>query len=200
MKGNVLKRVLFAKTTVFMGLAIMLAVVLGAASTTQAAPGDNFIVGALNRAATSISQLVGSPIGPVLSIDNNSTDSRATALDLQVEPGKAPMTVNSSARVTNLNADKLDDKNASAFLSSNTYRAASAPGPGQGTGPVRRLEGHCGPGDLPLSGGIANVDPGTVVLSSFPEDRITPPGWVVSVQHDNTFDNDLVVVVLCADQ
>ncbi len=50
--------------------------------------------------------------GPSLQIDNNSTSAAATALDLQVEAGKAPMTVNSDAQVANLNADKLDGKSA----------------------------------------------------------------------------------------
>jgi hypothetical protein len=40
MKANVLKRVLFAKVTVFVGLAMVVAVVLGAASTAQAHVGD----------------------------------------------------------------------------------------------------------------------------------------------------------------
>jgi hypothetical protein len=201
MKANLLRRVLLAKAMVFVGLALMVAVVLGAASTAQAHTGFGGLFH-LNHSNTvnAISQLVGFVAGPVLRIDNNSSSTDATALDLQVEPGKPPMTVNSSARVANLNADRLDNKDASAFLSSTNYSAVSTEGPGAGTGAVRRLEVHCRAGDLPLGGGIANVDPGTVVLSSFPELRFTPPGWVVSVQHDNTLDNDLVAVVLCADQ
>jgi hypothetical protein len=41
------------------------------------------------------------------------------ALDLQVEPGKAPIKVNSGTKVTNLNADKVDGKDSTAFLPSN---------------------------------------------------------------------------------
>jgi hypothetical protein len=41
-------------------------------------------------------------------IDKNSTNAAATALDLQVEAGKAPMKVNPGAKVANLTADKLD--------------------------------------------------------------------------------------------
>jgi hypothetical protein len=36
-------------------------------------------------------------------------------LDLRVEPGKAPMTVNSGAKVANLNSDMLDGKSADAI-------------------------------------------------------------------------------------
>ena len=51
--------------------------------------------------------------GPGLQIDNNSTDAAATALELQVEAGKAPMKVNSDTQVANLNADKVDGLDAS---------------------------------------------------------------------------------------
>jgi hypothetical protein len=57
--------------------------------------------------------LVGSVAGPSLQVDNNSADANATALDLQVEAGKAPMKVNSDAQVANLNSDKVDGKSAS---------------------------------------------------------------------------------------
>ena len=60
--------------------------------------------------------MLGSVAGPSLRVDNNSADASATALDLQVEPGKAPMSVNSDGRVANLNADKLDGQEASAFM------------------------------------------------------------------------------------
>jgi hypothetical protein len=60
-----------------------------------------------------ISKLVGSIAGPSLQIDNNSTNAAATALDLQVEAGKAPMKVSANAgKATNLNADKVDGRDA----------------------------------------------------------------------------------------
>jgi hypothetical protein len=49
--------------------------------------------------------------GPMQRLTNNNADTDDTALDLRVEPGEAPMTVNSSTRVANLNADLLDGKN-----------------------------------------------------------------------------------------
>jgi hypothetical protein len=59
--------------------------------------------------------------GPSLQIDNSSTNANATALDLQVEAGKAPMKVNSQTKVVLLNADKLDGQDAGAFMAARTY-------------------------------------------------------------------------------
>lgn len=100
------------RATVFLvGLAVILAVVLGVAtSALAAAPGDPFKLGKANVIDT-VSKLVGATANTMLLIDNNGTGS---ALQLQVEEGKAPLTVNSSAaRATNLNADKVDGQEAS---------------------------------------------------------------------------------------
>jgi hypothetical protein len=89
------------KATVFlMGLAVILALVFGVASRALGADGDFFKVGKSNLAA-SVSKLVKSGAGP--------------ALRLEVDSGP-PLSVNSSAKVTNLNADKVDGKNAADFL------------------------------------------------------------------------------------
>ena len=114
--GSVVKKVmLVGRATVFMvGLAMILALTVGVASAAFGANGGNFILGKTN-AATAITKLAGSAgvAGPSLQIDNNSTNAATTALDLQVEAGKAPMKVNSAAQVANLNADKVDGKSAS---------------------------------------------------------------------------------------
>jgi hypothetical protein len=104
------------RATVFMvGLSVMLALVLGVATTALAAiPGDPFRLGQTNG-IDAMSALVGNVASPMLRVDNSSTRVGATALDLRVEPGKAPMKVNSGARVANLNADRVDGKEASAF-------------------------------------------------------------------------------------
>ena len=49
---------------------------------------------------SAISKLVGSVTGPSLFIDNNSAERGATALKLQVEAGKAPLTVSPGAGMT----------------------------------------------------------------------------------------------------
>jgi len=76
-----------------------------------AVPGDPFRLGRINTINT-LSTLVGSASTPMLRIDNNGS---GTALDLQVQPGKSPMRVNSGIQVANLNADKLDGKTADDF-------------------------------------------------------------------------------------
>ena len=98
-------------TALTLGAAMMLALVLGVSTTALAGTGvgARFQLGKINT-VNAITTLVGDVAGPSLRIDNNSADANATALDLQVEAGKAPMTVNSSAQVANLNSDKLDGK------------------------------------------------------------------------------------------
>jgi hypothetical protein len=85
------------RATVFMvGLAVILALVLGLATAAFGANGDLFKVGRDNF-ASAVSVLDKSGAGP--------------ALRLRVDSG-APMGVNSSAKVTNLNADKVDGHDA----------------------------------------------------------------------------------------
>ena len=94
-------------------LALLVALTLGTASAALAGSGVGgvFNLGKTNT-VNAITTLVGSVSGPSQRIDNNSTNSAATALDLQVEPGKTPMKVNSTTKVAKLNADRLDDKSA----------------------------------------------------------------------------------------
>jgi hypothetical protein len=105
------------RATVFcVGLVVTLAIVLGAATTAlAAAPGDPLKLGQVNG-TNALTRLAGSTNQALLRIDNNSTGAFATALDLQVEPGKPPMRVNSTTEVQGLNADSLDGKNSSDFL------------------------------------------------------------------------------------
>jgi hypothetical protein len=109
MLGSVANKVAWmARATVTtVGLAIMLALMLGVATAALAGTGvgATLNLGKINT-VNAVSKLVGSVSGPSLQIDNDSTDADATALDLQVEPGKAPMKVDSDARVVNLNADE----------------------------------------------------------------------------------------------
>jgi hypothetical protein len=114
MRKKILRRMLWLGrgTATVMGLAVMLAVVLGVATTALGAvPGDPFKLGRINT-IDRLSILVGSVNNPMLKIDNDSTGANATALDLEVEPGKAPMKVDSRTKVANLNSDRLDGKSA----------------------------------------------------------------------------------------
>lgn len=95
------------KVTVFLvGLAVILALVVGVASTALGANGDFFKVGKTNF-ASAVSTLSKSGAGP--------------ALSLKVDSG-APLAVNSSNKVANLNADKLDGTDSRTFGS---YMATS---------------------------------------------------------------------------
>jgi hypothetical protein len=100
--------------TVF-GLALVLALVFGVATTVWSATGGNFILGKAN-VATTASKLTASIAGPALTLVNNSTGTAATALNISVASGKSPLKVNATAGMaTNLNADKVDGKSASDF-------------------------------------------------------------------------------------
>jgi hypothetical protein len=129
MMGKAAKKVMLVgrATTFMVGLAVILALTVGLASTALAGTGigARLDLGKTNT-VNAVTKLVGSVAGPSLQIDNNSTNATATALDLQVEPGKAPMKVNSEAKVANLNADKLDGKSEADFYAAGSKVADSA--------------------------------------------------------------------------
>lgn len=81
-------------TATMMGLAVILAVVLGVATTALGANGKPFLLGKPN-VANAVSKLIKKGPGP--------------ALDLRVGSGP-PLRVNSSAKIANLNADRVDGK------------------------------------------------------------------------------------------
>lgn len=107
-----------------MGLAMLLALTVGLASTALAGTGvgAHFNLGQTN-AVDAVSRLVGSVNGAMLDIENNSPGSRgapAPALSLNVEQGNPPLSVNPEAgTATGLSADELDGLDQSAFLRSN---------------------------------------------------------------------------------
>src|SRR5215212_519377 len=165
------------RATVFL---VGLAVVLGVATAALAGTGVGaaFNLGRLNT-VNQISRLVGKTDAPMLRVDNNATGTSATALDLQVEAGHAPMKVDSSTQVAGLNADQVDGKSSSQFMASSTYLREFTLDPNQfpnqgGPGILKPADGtrviskSCDSGDRLLSGGPASVDSGSVVLDSFP--------------------------------
>jgi hypothetical protein len=89
------------RATVFLvGLAVILALVFGVATTALGANGQPFFLGKRN-VASAISTLVKQGAGP--------------ALRLQVGAGQPPLAVDSSGKVANLNADQLDGKSDTDF-------------------------------------------------------------------------------------
>ena len=77
-----------------------------------AAVGESLILGESNT-ADAPTDLSGDT-STNLAITNTNSD--GVALDLAVEPGNSPLTVNSGKKVKNLNADKLDGKSSGKFL------------------------------------------------------------------------------------
>ncbi len=191
-------------TALTLGLAVMLALLVGLASAAFGANGDPWLLGRGN-AATAITKLAGAAgvNGPMLQLINNNPNPDDTALELQVQAGEAPMRVNSSTRVTNLNADKLDGLDYSWFMRGRIYKTESVPTTGQPLGDgTFRTAGWCDEGDFLISGGPANIDKETDLLETFPAPAVvngTNYSWAVRVDK-NGFADEFNVVVLCVDQ
>jgi hypothetical protein len=113
------KVVWVGRATVFLvGLAVILAMVMGLASAAFSATGGNFILGQSNSADQSTT-LVGQIVDTTKSALVLKNPNGGSALQLQVNSGQAPLKVNSTAgKATNLNADKLDGKDSSEFVRS----------------------------------------------------------------------------------
>src|SRR6185503_20229213 len=97
----------------------MLAVVLALGGAGYSATGGNFILGQTNTASTQTA-LTAALNGRALQITNNSAAANATALGLSVAAGPPQITVNSSVKVANLNADRLDGLDSTAFARSSS--------------------------------------------------------------------------------
>lgn len=213
---TILKRTIWVGrgTAAVMGLAVLLALTVGLASTALAGTGvgARLDLGKVNT-VNAISSLVGSVAGPSLTIDNNSTALGATALDLQVEPTKDPMKVNSSAKVDNLNADRLDNftssdfltesdrdaflpsngkandanlldgKDSTAFVPTKTYQEIDQR-TGSGGGSLEQRSPQCDQGDVILNGGFS--------IGGFSPDS----GVVVVEDHPSSVNNTWLVRVV----
>jgi hypothetical protein len=193
MKTAIEKVTRVGRVTVFaVGLAVVLALTVGLATTALAAvPGDPFKLGK-NNTVNQISQLVGTTASSMLRIDNNGG---GTALQLLVEPGKAPLAVNAEAgTATNLSADELDGKDGSAFFSGKTY-VVTRFFSGSGGGANRVASADCDSGDRVLSGGgTGNTDQDDQLLLSEPFGQ----GWDVVVS-DNGSASTITAHAVCAE-
>ena len=197
------------RATVFLvGLAVILAVLFGLASTAFGANGDAWRLGQGN-VATKLTSLGGTlgVNGAMLKVANKNGGTDDTAMRLEVDPQEPPMSVNSTTKVNGFNADQLDGKEASQFMASSIYLREFTLDPNQfpnqgGPGILKPADGtrvisqKCDSGDRLLSGGPASVDSGSVVLDSFPSDPVT---WTARIKPEAGGDN-WTVVVLCADQ
>lgn len=95
-------------TATVLGLAVMLALVVGLTSTALAANGQPFLLGKLTNVATGVTQLTGNLAGPSLHVVNNNAAANATALSQATRADRPPLRVNSPTKVAKLTADKMD--------------------------------------------------------------------------------------------
>ncbi len=89
-----------------------LVVALGGAG--YSATGGNFILGQANSATTQ-TKLVTPLAGAAFRVDNTSTAAAATGMTIVTNAARPPLAVNSSTKVANLNADKLDGLDSTHF-------------------------------------------------------------------------------------
>jgi hypothetical protein len=183
------------RATVFtVGLAITLALILGVAATALAAvPGDPFKLGRINR-IDGLSTLVGSADGALLRINNEGS---GPAIDLRVEEGEVPMNVNSTTRVNDLNADRVDGKDSTAFVPAETYEVQKST-LGEGEGQQGNRIANCDRGDVLLGGGFVTSSPEDDVLSNQPTEESGVSGWFFGFQ-DNGPRTIQTAYALCAD-
>lgn len=199
-------------TTFCTGLVVILAVVLGVGTTAlAAAPGDPFELGKLNT-INKITRLVGGASGALLRVEN---EGGGQALDLKVEEGQPPMTVDSNTQVNGLNADQLDGQSAGHFLGvdETADNAGAVDGKsadefvsedniyqdfeletGSGGGAQVTVFADCDSGDRVLGGGGSALSNGDVLIASDPFGE----SWRV-VAVDNFSGSTATAEVICAD-
>jgi hypothetical protein len=185
-------------TATMVGLVVMIALVLGIGTTALAAvPGDPFKLGRINTIGR-ITQLVGSTNNAMLRIENSSKGPDATALDLQVAPGKPPVRINSRVRVANLNADRLDGKDAATFARADTPTYVSINAASTGPPPFDPFASNrafCDDGDRLLTGGYFDLSNNGVAVESFGD----LDGWHVTVKRTDNSSARISIRAVCLD-
>lgn len=199
------------RLTVFLvGIAVILALVFGAASTAFASNGDFLKLGSLKNTATKMTVLVSNVADTTRSALQIKNPAGGSALDLQVNGGAPPLKVNPEAgTATNLDADKLDGKDAAAFLPAEIYESSTS----QTFSPVSMagVTVSCDAGDVAVSGSYAvsqasadlNVTSERRVDERFDEEtyETNPSGWhVIAENNDASASVTLTVYVNCADR
>ena len=86
----------------------LVALAVAAGGTNAYAAAKNFVLNVSNTSSAQTTLNGSAVAGKALQVTNTNAASGATALGLSVAPGHAPFTVDSPAKVTDLNADLLD--------------------------------------------------------------------------------------------
>ena len=196
------------RATVFaVGLAVILSMVLGVATTALAAmPGDPFRLGRINS-IDRLSTLAGTTANAMLRVDNDGT---GPALSLQAGANRPPVVVNAAAgTATNLDADQLDGQDSTDFLPAEIYEKSASqeisPDSSAGT------TATCDTGDVAGSGSYAITQTGAsleVTSERRVDDRFdeetgqtNPSGWhVIAENPDTSAEGTITVNVNCADR
>jgi hypothetical protein len=192
------------------GLALVLALLFGVASMALAGTGVGgvFNLGQKNT-VDRVTQLVGTTAGAMLKVDNNGS---GTALDLRVgdptaDPAAktvAPMKVDSGAVVNNLNADKIDGKDSTAFVPTATYvstQTIAAPTAPNNTAKSVTVNCNRGLHDMVISGGVElDISSTDTIYQSRPQaDPAFAQGWEVGWRSNSTANvKGATVYALCA--
>jgi hypothetical protein len=146
----------------------LVALFVALAGTGWAATGGNFILGTSNTAGATSSLSASVAGASALNVSNTNTATGSTALKLNAAAGHAPLSVNSTTRVPNLNADMVDGFHGSSTPTAHTLLALGANKqfprsviPGKIT-PVFQNR----PGPLPLSGTFTSSGGSLVITAS----------------------------------
>ena len=187
------------RTTVFtVGLAVTLALMIGVATAALGAvPGDPFKLGKAN-AVNALTRLTGTTNNALLRLHNDSSGQDATALELQVAPGKPPVKTNSGVRVANLNADRLDGRDAASFARADTPTYVSINAASTGPPPFDPFASNraiCDDGDRLLTGGYFDMTDNGVAVESFGE----PDSWRATVERTNDSSARISIRAVCLD-
>ena len=131
---------------------------------------------------------------PTLRAQNNS--GTGAALGLFTANNAPPLTVNSTGKVIDLNADLLDGRDASQFMLTNTFRVEAPTDAGElkSDGTFGKTA-SCPANSVLLSGGPASIDKTSTVLDNFATS--TANTWFVRINANGANDH-WTVVVLCA--
>jgi hypothetical protein len=116
-------------------------------------------------------------------------------LRLLVDSG-APLAVNSSKKVDNLNADRVDGKDSSALMPAKTYVVEHEENIEPPTVAISRAI-LCDDGDVPISGGFGSLAPESQIISSRRILLGDEDVWLVAVRSSGS--DTFTVEAVCAD-